>query len=152
MIIGETRTEKEHVVRQIHTLSHCAKAPFFPVRLIPGLAGLKWRITARYFYSNLQNNTPYLGQRSPAIEPKNGFSFNSSIHNIQDAEQLLQLNFHRLFQAAQQLPELNINELIEAHFIRSAYEYCQYNQVHTARLLGVTRNVIRTCLLKYGLL
>ncbi len=75
--------------------------------------------------------------------------------NIQaslDAQLLLQQTFQHLFQASRQLPELNINELIEEQFIRSAYEFCQFNQVHTAKLLGVTRNVIRTRLIKYGLL
>ena len=69
-----------------------------------------------------------------------------------DAEKLLQSTFQHLFQASQQLPQLNINELIEEQVIRSAYTYCEYNQVHTARLLGVTRNVIRTRLMKYALL
>jgi len=69
-----------------------------------------------------------------------------------DAEKLLQSTFQHLFQASQQLPQLNINELIEEQFIRSAYSYCEYNQVHTARLLGVTRNIIRTRLMKYALL
>ncbi|MGE8538554.1 MAG: sigma-54 interaction domain-containing protein [Acinetobacter sp.] len=76
----------------------------------------------------------------------------TSIHNLQDAEQLLKTTFQQLFEASMQLPEFNINELIEERFIRSAFEYCQYNQVHTAKLLGVTRNVVRTRLLKYGLL
>ncbi|WP_312081025.1 sigma-54 interaction domain-containing protein [Acinetobacter schindleri] len=70
----------------------------------------------------------------------------------QDAEQLLQNTFQQLFQASETLPDLKINELIEERFIRTAYEHCQYNQVHTAKLLGVTRNVIRTRLIKYGLI
>src|SRR5690606_31277925 len=77
---------------------------------------------------------------------------NSGIHNLQDAEQLLQATFKQLFEASQHLPDLNINELIEERFIRGAYEHCQYNQVRTAKLLGVTRNVIRTRLLKYALI
>lgn len=79
-------------------------------------------------------------------------NLNSGIHTLQDAEQLLQSTFKQLFEASRHLSDLNINELIEERFIRSAYEYCEYNQVHTAKLLGVTRNVIRTRLLKYGLL
>lgn len=77
---------------------------------------------------------------------------NSAIHNFQDAEQLLQATFKQLFEASPHVPELNINELIEECFIRGAYEHCQYNQVRTAKLLGVTRNVIRTRLLKYALI
>lgn len=74
------------------------------------------------------------------------------IQNIQDAEQLLQSTFQHLFEASNKLPEIKVNELIEERFIRSAYEFCQYNQVHTAKLLGVTRNVVRTRLIKYDLL
>lgn len=74
------------------------------------------------------------------------------IQASQDAEQLLKLTFEHLFQSSKKFPDLNINELIEEQFIRSAYQHCENNQVHTARLLGVTRNVIRTRLLKYDLL
>ena len=89
------------------------------------------------------------------IEPFNihkATSALSNIQNIQDAGQLLEQTFLQIFQAVDQLKQDNINELIEEKFIRSAYQHCQYNQVHTARLLGVTRNVIRTRLIKYGLL
>ena len=76
----------------------------------------------------------------------------TNLQNSQDIEQLLQNTFQHVFQASENIPELNVHDLIEEHFIRSAYSYCQYNQVHTAKLLGVTRNVIRTRLLKYHLI
>lgn len=88
----------------------------------------------------------------PHSQSHTALDLNAGIHNLQDAEQLLQATFKQLFEASQHLPDLNINELIEERFIRSAYEHCQYNQVHTAKLLGVTRNVIRTRLLKYALI
>ena len=103
-------------------------------------------------FSNLLNSTTYRGHSSSSLENEDALPFAASIHSTQDTEQLLQATFQRLFLASQQLTELNINELIEEQFIRSAYAYCQYNQVHTARMLGVTRNVIRTRLLKYALL
>ncbi len=34
----------------------------------------------------------------------------------------------------------------------AAYEYCHQNQLHTAKLLGVSRNIIRARLIKHGLL
>ncbi|MGX5699037.1 sigma-54 interaction domain-containing protein [Acinetobacter kookii] len=77
---------------------------------------------------------------------------NGTIKDLQDAGHLLEQTFQHIFQSSEQFKQTNINELIEEKFIRSAYEYCQYNQVHTAKLLGVTRNVIRTRLIKYGLL
>jgi sigma-54-specific transcriptional regulator len=41
---------------------------------------------------------------------------------------------------------------IEKVLIESAYTYCQRNQVHTADLLGISRNVLRTQLKRFGLL
>ncbi|WP_301259658.1 sigma-54 interaction domain-containing protein [Eleftheria terrae] len=41
---------------------------------------------------------------------------------------------------------------VEASLVRHAYTRCDDNQVQTARLLGVTRNTLRTLLKRYGLL
>ncbi len=43
-------------------------------------------------------------------------------------------------------------ERIEKVLIDSAYAYCQRTQVHTADLLGISRNVLRTQLKRLGLL
>ena len=42
--------------------------------------------------------------------------------------------------------------LVEATLVRCAYEACNENQVRSARLLGVTRNTLRTLLKRHGLL
>lgn len=76
----------------------------------------------------------------------------SELQTPNDISQLLEHTFQHVFEASSQLNDINVNELIEEKFIRSAYQYCEYNQVQTAKLLGVTRNVIRTRLIKYGLL
>jgi sigma-54-specific transcriptional regulator len=41
---------------------------------------------------------------------------------------------------------------IEALLVRRAFVRCRDNQVQTARLLGITRNTLRTLLKRYGLL
>jgi sigma-54-specific transcriptional regulator len=41
---------------------------------------------------------------------------------------------------------------IEQVLIHAAYDHCQKNQVHTADLLGISRNVLRTQLKRFGLL
>ncbi len=51
-----------------------------------------------------------------------------------------------LFEAG--LPDLW--DRIERTVMSSAYDYCERNQVQTARLLGVSRNVVRARLLDYG--
>ncbi len=48
------------------------------------------------------------------------------------------------------LPDLHAR--IERALMSSAYSYCHGNQLQTARLLGISRNVVRARLLQYGLL
>jgi transcriptional regulator with AAA-type ATPase domain len=43
-------------------------------------------------------------------------------------------------------------ERLESLVIQSAYAHCQRNQVHTAALLRISRNVLRTQLKRFGLL
>jgi sigma-54-specific transcriptional regulator len=44
----------------------------------------------------------------------------------------------------------NVFEEVERRLLRAAYRYCDRNQVHTARLLGISRNVVRARLIQYG--
>jgi DNA-binding NtrC family response regulator len=60
---------------------------------------------------------------------------------------------------AQQLQKLFRDGSEDAHFerleqliVQEAFEYCHHNQVHTAALLGVSRNVMRTFLKRHGFL
>lgn len=41
-------------------------------------------------------------------------------------------------------------EKIEACVMRTAYDYCHRNQLETARLLGISRNIVRAKLLNHG--
>ncbi|CAD5108381.1 sigma-54 interaction domain-containing protein [Zestomonas carbonaria] len=43
-----------------------------------------------------------------------------------------------------------LHELVEDSLLRAAYRYCHYNQVHTANLLGLSRNVTRARLIAIG--
>ncbi|MDF3066244.1 MAG: sigma-54-dependent transcriptional regulator [Polyangiaceae bacterium] len=52
----------------------------------------------------------------------------------------------RLFDA--ELPDLW--EAIERTVMSKAFEYCERNQLQTARLLGISRNIVRARLLEYG--
>ncbi|MDB4973632.1 MAG: sigma-54-dependent transcriptional regulator [Myxococcaceae bacterium] len=49
----------------------------------------------------------------------------------------------------EQEPE-NLHEAIEETVFRSAFHYCHKNQLQTARLLGISRNVVRARLMQYG--
>ncbi len=46
----------------------------------------------------------------------------------------------------------NLYELIEESLIRTAYEFCEQNQVQTAKLLDISRNVLRHRMAIYGML
>ncbi|MES1146888.1 MAG: sigma-54 dependent transcriptional regulator [Solimonas sp.] len=49
-------------------------------------------------------------------------------------------------------PPPNLYEKLEELIVRHAFDYCNNNQVHTARMLGVSRNILRTLLKRVGLL
>ncbi|WP_437479225.1 sigma-54 dependent transcriptional regulator [Sorangium sp. So ce1014] len=44
----------------------------------------------------------------------------------------------------------NLYEHVEETIIRAAYQYCERNQLQTARLLGISRNVVRARLAQFG--
>ena len=69
----------------------------------------------------------------------------SATHTTRD---LLQRAFRELFEEEPGA----LHETVEDALLRSAYEFCHHNQVHTAKLLGLSRNVTRTRLIKLGAL
>lgn len=62
------------------------------------------------------------------------------------AHDLLDQAFQRLFE--EQIE--NLHEQVERSLLTAAYRLCQHNQVHTAELLGLSRNVTRTLLINLG--
>jgi sigma-54-specific transcriptional regulator len=46
----------------------------------------------------------------------------------------------------------DLYQLIDDTIFRAAYDYCDHNQLRTARLLGISRNIVRDRLIRYGLL
>lgn len=44
----------------------------------------------------------------------------------------------------------NVHEHVEHTLLRTAYNHCERNQLQTARLLGISRNVVRARLIQYG--
>jgi sigma-54-specific transcriptional regulator len=47
---------------------------------------------------------------------------------------------------------VSVDDYIEETIVRSAFAYCNQNQSATARMLGITRNIIRTRLLRFGMI
>ncbi len=67
---------------------------------------------------------------------------------VTGGDDALERVFERLFDE----PPHELQARVEAALIRSAYRHCHRNQVHTAALLGITRNVLRTHLKRLGML
>jgi len=65
-----------------------------------------------------------------------------------DPLQALVAASQRLFEAGGP----GLYERIQQALVQSAFEHCRRNQVHTAELLGISRNVLRTQLRHHGLL
>jgi DNA-binding NtrC family response regulator len=64
----------------------------------------------------------------------------------QTAEALLEKAFVQLLEQAHG----DVYEKVEAALLRTAYRYASCNQVHTASLLGLSRNVTRSLLIRIG--
>jgi len=70
----------------------------------------------------------------------------TAAHSDQSADELLEHAFQRLFESQSD----NLHENVERSLLRAAYRFCHHNQVHTAKLLGLSRNVTRTLLINLG--
>ena len=44
----------------------------------------------------------------------------------------------------------NLYTSIDAAVMKAAYEFCDRNQLQTAKLLGISRNIVRARLIEYG--
>ncbi|MFT3906125.1 MAG: sigma-54 dependent transcriptional regulator [Steroidobacteraceae bacterium] len=77
----------------------------------------------------------------PVSAPRAGAASGDAFENIRGELQ-------RLFRA----PPQDLHQQLEQLLIRQAFESCEQNQVQTARLLGISRNILRTLLKKYGLI
>jgi DNA-binding protein Fis len=64
----------------------------------------------------------------------------------ESAQALLHRAFRRLFEEHQGA----LYEKVEDSLLRAAYQFCHHNQVHTASLLGLSRNVTRARLIAIG--
>ena len=78
---------------------------------------------------------------------------NMRIERADDSNQVdesVEASLDRLFQRLFDEQAGDLHEKVEDALLRSAYRFSHYNQVHTANLLGLSRNVTRTRLIKMG--
>jgi len=86
---------------------------------------------------------PRSGRRSSGTRSANG---SNGAHDAEGERTPLELALLELFD--QEPPDLF--ERIENVVLKTAYHYCSQNQLQTARLLGISRNVVRARLIRFG--
>ncbi|WP_425930309.1 sigma-54 interaction domain-containing protein [Pseudomonas sp. NyZ201] len=65
---------------------------------------------------------------------------------VETADEQLLRAFHRFFEEQAG----GLHEKVEDSLLRAAYRFCHHNQVHTASLLGLSRNITRARLIAIG--
>ncbi|MDF3839541.1 sigma-54 dependent transcriptional regulator [Cupriavidus basilensis] len=78
----------------------------------------------------------------PALPPK----LAAAQVDDEPAQALLERAVLRLFEQEHE----GVHEIVENALLRAAYRHCRYNQVHTASLLGLSRNITRARLIQIG--
>ncbi|MEO6599586.1 MAG: ABC transporter substrate-binding protein, partial [Polyangiaceae bacterium] len=78
--------------------------------------------------------------------PSRGTPSSASPSGPRDAREGLAAELRRIFESN----EPNLYDTIERLVFRTAYEVSERNQLQTARLLGISRNVVRARLIEYG--
>lgn len=66
----------------------------------------------------------------------------------QDAWADLELALARLLEEGAE----HLHEQVNAALLQTAYQLCHHNQVHTAEVLGISRNIVRSRLMELGML
>jgi sigma-54-specific transcriptional regulator len=82
--------------------------------------------------------------RLPVSQPRASLTGRVATNPAQTLHTALQQLFDKDF------PQLH--QFLDETIIRAAYEYCEQNQLRTARLLGISRNIVRDRLIRYGIL
>lgn len=88
--------------------------------------------------SDLQKMQCQLSQNVTTSSNGHGVNGFSSLENV----------LNNLFEN----PTDQLFEKIEETIVKTAYDFCEHNQVQTARMLGISRNILRHRLQLYGLL
>jgi sigma-54-specific transcriptional regulator len=74
-----------------------------------------------------------------------------SIPAVKDEENLL-IRLERLFGELIDAGESTLFDTVEESLVRAAFSWCRQNQVQTAKVLGISRNILRTHLKRFGLI
>jgi len=72
----------------------------------------------------------------------------SEVHSSGTPLENIEVQLERLFSS----PPPDLFGKLEELIVKNAFDYCNGNQVHTARMLGISRNILRTLLKRVGLL
>jgi DNA-binding NtrC family response regulator len=76
---------------------------------------------------------------------------NADSDPVRELKQRLEELAPQILRLGDQHAHANLVELVEESIIAGALKQCSYNQVHAARLLGISRNTLRHRMQKYKL-
>jgi len=91
---------------------------------------------------------------APVVPPPGGSAPGCDSHAVSDSDVEIDL-YVRLEQLVEELIGAGkpaLFDTIEENVIRTAYLSCRQNQVQTAKVLGISRNILRTHLKRFGLI
>ncbi|HMV58817.1 MAG: sigma-54 dependent transcriptional regulator [Nitrospira sp.] len=74
------------------------------------------------------------------------------VHVTKPAAETALTGLEQALQSLFQADHPALHRRIEETVFRTAYDFCDRNQVRTAQLLGISRNIVRDRLIRYGLL
>ncbi|MGC3982843.1 MAG: sigma-54 dependent transcriptional regulator [Steroidobacteraceae bacterium] len=131
---------------------HLATEPKLPAETRHALLDYYWPGNIR----ELENviHAALLTSRDGVLRPENlRFSSMPQLPDIHGAHTVPPLEsithqLDRLFKA----PPQQLYEQLEELLVKHAFNYCSHNQVQTAKLLGISRNILRTQLKRFNLI
>jgi transcriptional regulator with PAS, ATPase and Fis domain len=143
LIIGETGTGKELIARHIHTLSNRTGA----FNAVNCGAFNETLIDGKLLGDEVGAFTGATQARPGWFEAAQGGTL--FLDEIGDLSLALQVKLLRVLLDAGE-PALFDN--VEQTLVRTAVAYCHQNQVRTAKALGISRNILRTQLKRFGMI
>ncbi len=132
-------------IRELENVVHFALLVASSGRIEPS----DLRVTGGWGMSSAQIEAGFPAAPVQSVLPASDATGQSALPPDGEVLAAITQQLHRLFQSS---PGEPLFQQLEELLVREAFQYCKNNQVHTAALLGISRNVMRTLLKRYGFL
>ncbi|VVE34699.1 Fis family transcriptional regulator [Pandoraea iniqua] len=131
--------ELENVIHR--TLLRCEQSQIDAASLRLSVAGAREQVTATPVINDRRNDRHNDAQLASQLAPQHDDPAQSS-----PPLQPLRQAIHGLCESG----NANLHQLVEDALLREAFRFSHYSQSETARLLGISRNVVRARLIRLG--